>query len=219
MNLTNQIIALLKKDLQLEFRNKQGIASLLLFVFSTVFVIYMAFVTVKPTTWVILYWIILLFASVNGMSRSYQQEAGDQQLYFYQLVDPKALMISKIIFNCLLMLLLSILTVMGFSLLFEFPFQNPYLFLLAVVQGSFSLAIAFSILSAIASLAGNAHGLLPILGFPVVIPILGLLIGISVDAINGEIGVNFWKHNQILVAIDFLMIALGWILFPFLWKE
>lgn len=179
----------------------------------------MAFVSTKATTWIILYWIISLFTVSNGLSRSFEQETGDQQIYYYQIADPKAVLFSKIIFNCCLILLLSVLTACVMALLLDFPVSDLSIFVLAIVQGSISLAIAFTIISAIASVAGNANGLLPILGFPIVIPIIGLLIAISVDAINGTTSVNFWKNNQILVAIDFMMLALGWILFPYLWKE
>lgn len=219
MSLLKQIIALLKKDILLEIRNKQGVASLLLFVFATVFVVYMAFVNVKATTWVILYWIIMLFAVTNATSRSFEQETGDQQLFYYQLADSKAILIAKIIFNCALIIVLSGLTIGAFALLLGVPITSWVLFGFAVLQGSFALAIAFTILSGVASAAGNANGLLPILGFPVVIPIIGLLIAVSVDAINGDMGVNFWKNHQILFAIDMMMLALGWILFPYLWKE
>jgi len=210
---------LLKKDIALEWRNKFTLGGLLLYVCSTVFVIYMAFNSVKPTTWLTLFWIVALFTISNAASRSFVNDFGKQNLFYYQLVAPLPFIFAKIIFNILIVWGVTALAVALFSVLLGYPMASTSIFLMAVLQGTAILTVIFTFISAIAQKAGNASFLLPVLSFPVIIPIVGLLIGITADAVTGELGANFWRHNQIIWAVTALTLALVWVLFPYLWKE
>mgnify|MGYP000147175857 CR=1 FL=1 len=65
---------LVRKDLLLEWREKNALSSIVLYVLSTAFVIYQMFLTTEPAVWVALYWVITLFASVNAAAKSFIQE-------------------------------------------------------------------------------------------------------------------------------------------------
>ena len=91
MNLFQQVKTLVYKDVLLEWRSKYAINGILLYVVSTVFVCYQAFTAVDSIVWNALFWIIMLFASINAISRSFVQESTNRQLYYYSIVDAKAI--------------------------------------------------------------------------------------------------------------------------------
>ena len=151
MNIVQQIKILVYKDIILEWRSKYAINGILLYVVSTVFVCYQAFHTVDTLVWNALFWIILLFASINAISRSFVQESSYRQLYYYTIVSPRAIILSKIIYNSLIMVLLSALAFTVYSLIFRNPIGDPPLYMLAVLLGSISFASVFTMVSFISS--------------------------------------------------------------------
>src|SRR5512144_3195956 len=105
--LLKEISLLLEKELMLEWKQKYAFNGLLMYVISTVFICYLSFrQIVDPPTWNALFWIILLFAAVNGAAKSFMQESRGRQLYHYTLVCAQAIILSKVFYNQLLMLLL-----------------------------------------------------------------------------------------------------------------
>src|SRR5690606_35296634 len=121
MNILQQVKTLVYKDILLEWRSKHAINGILLYVVSTVFVCYQAFKSVDTLVWNALFWIILLFASINAISRSFIQESSYRQLYYYTLVNPRAIILSKIIYNILVMVVLSTIAYAAYSVTFKNP--------------------------------------------------------------------------------------------------
>ena len=67
---------LVEKEIMLELKQKYVLNGILLYLVSTVFVTYLAFEnTINAETWNSLFWIILLFVAVNGISKSFLQES------------------------------------------------------------------------------------------------------------------------------------------------
>src|SRR6201996_6535633 len=117
MQLINQTWDLFKKEIMLEWRSKYAFNGVLLYVVSTVFICYISF-NLTPgfkgssgcsEVWNVLFWIIMLFASVNAIAKSFMQESKSRLLYYYPIASPQAIILSKTIYNILLMSMLSIL--------------------------------------------------------------------------------------------------------------
>jgi heme exporter protein B len=214
-----EIFFLLKKDLTLEWRQKYAISGILLYVFSTIFVVYTSFIRVQPNVWNVLFWIILLFASVNAIVKSFVQENGNRQLYYYQLANPTAVILSKIIYNSLLLLLLSFLTYGLFSLVVGNPVKDYTQFFIALLLGSLGFAITFTFVSAISAKANNSATLMAVLSFPIIIPIIMTLVKISANALRLLNDTSVGKDMLILVAIDVILVSMAFVLFPYLWKD
>src|SRR3546814_7710994 len=90
MQTLKAVRSLIQKDILLEWRSKYAINGIVLYVVSTVFVCYQAFKSVDATTWSALFWIILLFASINAINKSFVQESRGRQLYYYTMADRKS---------------------------------------------------------------------------------------------------------------------------------
>lgn len=219
MTIFAQVAHLLQKEFTLEFRQKYAIGGILLYVLSTVFIIYISFQKISPMVWNVLFWIIMLFASVNAVVKSFVQESGHRQLYYYQLMHPVAVLLSKMIYNAVLLLALGLLTFVAMTYMAGNPIEDAGKFALALVFGSLGFSITFTFVSAIASKADNGSTLMAILSFPVIIPVILLLVNLSAHAI-GLLGGTMAKYDVLLLgAVDLILVALGLVLFPYLWRD
>jgi heme exporter protein B len=227
MQLIKQTRQLLKKEILLEWRSKYAFNGVLLYVVSTVFVCYMAFNLNKgfteaksyPLVWNILFWIIILFAAVNAIAKSFLQESKGRLLYYYTIAGPHAIILSKIIYNILLMTLLSVLALIIYSLFFKNPTDDHLYYFLTVLLGSFSFSTVFTMISAIASKAGNNGTLMAILSFPVIIPVILVLIKMSKRAMDGLDRSLSYHDIILLLGINLIVIATSLLLFPYLWRD
>lgn len=220
MHLWKEIGLLLKKEARLEWRQKYAISGILLYVLSTVFIVYMAFVQVEPVVWIALFWTIVLFASVNAVVKSFQQENSERQIYYYLLARPLAVLLAKIIYNTLLLLVICLLTFAAFAFVAGQPVQDLPLYFLTIALGSLGFSITLTFVSAVAAKASNAATLMAILSFPLIIPILLTLIRLSLIALQGDqVEKIIAPDLMILGAIDFFLLGFGFFLFPFLWRD
>lgn len=218
-----EITVLIQKELTLEWRQKYALNGILLYVVSAVFITYLSVGAQQGNlavpTWNALYWIIILFSSVNAVAKSFVQEHQGRQLYYYMIASPEAIIVSKIIYNSLLTLVLALLGYLVFSVILGNPVADQGLFLLNLVLGALGFSACLTMVSGIASKAGNNTTLMAILSFPVIIPILLMTIRISKNAIDGlDWSVSVDKLVSLL-AINAIIAVTGYILFPYLWRS
>jgi heme exporter protein B len=161
----------------------------------------------------------MLFASINAITKSFIQESRARQLYYYTIASPKAIIISKIIYNIFLMILLSSIALGFYSLVFNNPMGDPMFYLLSVLLGSISFASVFTMISGIASKASNGGGLMAILSFPLVIPLLVVLIKFSKNAMDGLDRTVSYDEIGVIMAINVIVITTSLLLFPYLWRD
>ncbi len=215
-----KVLALLKKDILLEFRQKHTFYGILLYIASTIFVLYLSIDKPDAAVWNGLFWVIQLFICVNAVAKSFLQESKGRMLYFYSVASPVEFIIAKMIYNLLLMVLMSLISLLLFSTFLNNPVSNGLLFTGIVVLGGAGISIVFTLMSAIAAKAQQNAALIAILGFPVILPQLLLLMRLSKVAFA-----EVFKEGAVLQmaglisGLDVLVIALAIILFPYLWKE
>lgn len=219
MSLLKEVKSLIQKDIILEWRTKYAINGILLYVVSTVFVCYQAFKSVDTTTWNALFWIVLLFASVNAINKSFVQESRSRQLYYYTIASAKAVILSKIAYNMFIMVLLSAIAYFVYSIVFQNPLGDPPLYLMVVLLGSIGFASVFTMVSGISAKAGNNSTLMAVLSFPIIIPLLLVLIKASKNAIDGLERSVSYDELMVLVAINVITVAISLLLFPYLWRD
>ncbi|HZH65801.1 MAG TPA: heme exporter protein CcmB, partial [Flavisolibacter sp.] len=165
-----QILTLFKKDLLLEIRQQYAFYGVLLYVGATIFVLYMAIENPDNRTWIGLFWIIQLFISINAVAKSFLQESRNRMLYYHSIVSPQNFVLAKLLFNSLLMLVMSLLSMALFSLFLTYPVQRTGTFIGLVFLGGWSLSLIFTFLAAIAAKAQQNAAIMAILGFPIIIP-------------------------------------------------
>jgi heme exporter protein B len=153
------------------------------------------------------------------VAKSFLQESRGRLLYFYTLVKPQQFVIAKLLFNALLMLAMNLISLGIFVLLLSNPLVYPLHFFAISCLGSIGLSFVFTFLAAIAAKAQQQAALMAIMGFPIIIPQLLLLSKLAQSAFATVVQGGFWQMTGLLIGLDALVVALAYILFPFLWKD
>jgi heme exporter protein B len=218
MSSFRHIITLFKKDVLLEVRQQYSFYGILLYIGATVFVLFMAIEEPESNVWNGLFWVIQLFICINAVAKSFLQESKGRMLYFYSIASPADFVLAKLLFNSLLMLVMSLLSILLFTLFLGNPVQKAGPFIGLVLLGGWSLSLVFTFLAAIAAKAQQNAAIMAVLGFPLIIPQLLLLMKLSNAAFNPVLTLAA-TTILLLIALDVMIIILAVILFPFLWKD
>lgn len=117
------------------------------------------------------------------------------------------------------MVFLSLIAYFTYSVIFKNPVGDGLLYFVAVLMGSISFATVFTMVSGISSKTGNNSTIMAILAFPVIIPLLIVLIKLSNNALQGlDRGISFGEI-AVLLAINVITITISLLLFPYLWRD
>jgi heme exporter protein B len=202
----------------LEVRQQYTFYGIVLYIMATIFVLFLAMQEPESAVWNGLFWVIQLFICINAVAKSFLQESKGRMLYFYSIAGPRDFILAKLLFNSLLMLAMSLLSLLLFTLFLGNPVQKMIPFIGLVMLGGWGLSLVFTFLAAIAAKAQQNAAIMAILGFPVILPQLILLMKASTAAFT--IGTAIPLNTVLLLtALDSMIILLAVILFPFLWKD
>jgi heme exporter protein B len=202
----------------LEIRQQYSFYGIILYVGATIFVLFMAIETPESRVWNGLFWTIQLFISINAVAKSFLQEGRGRMLYYQSIVSPVQFILSKLLFNSLLMLVMSMISFIVFALFLGYPVVRTGSFIGIVFLGSWCLSLVFSFLAAIAAKAQQNAAIMAILGFPIIIPQLLVLMQVSGTVFSHTTAIPL--INIVLLLTSCLLVTLlAIILFPFLWKD
>lgn len=202
----------------LEVRQQYSFYGILLYIGATIYVLYMAIRDPESNVWNGLFWVIQLFICINAVAKSFLQESRGRMLYYYSIASPTDFILAKLLFNSLLMLVMSLLSLLLFSLFLGSPIKKVLPFIGLVLLGGWSLSLVFTFLAAIAAKAQQNAAIMAVLGFPLIIPQLILLMHLSNAAFAPLVTIPV-TTILLLLALDALVVLLAVILFPFLWKD
>jgi heme exporter protein B len=213
------ILALLKKDLVTEWRMRYAVNGIVLHVISSVFLVFLSVKIMNAPTWNALFWLILLFSSVSAVAKGFVGENKGRSLYFYGLTSPQAIILSKMIYNSLFMVIISLICFTVYITLMGNMAESMGYYALIMLLGCLGFGSTFTLLSSIAAKSGNGHLLMPVLSFPIIIPLLLVLIKASKKAMDGIDTSLLIPDLFVLLALNSIIVGLSYVLFPYLWKE
>jgi heme exporter protein B len=217
------ILKLIQKEFTLELRRKAVISGISLYLVSIIFICYLTFSlrqnSINEATWSALFWLSILFANVNGIAKSFIGEKKGLLIYYYSVASPQAIILSKIIYNVILSFALSLGGYLLFSIFIDNPLQDPGLFILTLLLSSCGFSASLSLISAIASKTDNSNILMAVLSFPVIITVLLMSIKITKNALDGLEREASQDELINLLAINCIMVALAYLLFPYIWRS
>jgi heme exporter protein B len=216
----NHFNALVKKEILLELRQQHSLYGMMLYIASTIFVLYLTIGNAEAEIWNALFWITQLFICINAVAKSFLQEAKGRMLYHYSITSPTTFILAKITSNVLLMFVMNIINLLLYTAFLGDPTSSYFGFMGISLIGAIGLSLVFTMLAAIASKAMQQASLMAILGFPIIIPQLMLLVKLSKSAFS-----EIFRDGAplqivlLLLALDISVIFLAIILYPFLWKD
>jgi heme exporter protein B len=187
--LLREIAYLLEKDFRLEWRQRAALGGLLLYVGGTVFVCYLSFSfrggNPPAPAWNALFWIIMLFASISAAGRGLAQETAGQRLYYYTLVRPQAVIWPRCCTTPCCYCFWPCRPCCSTPPCWATPCRTgPCLPPMCCWRAGPGQHL--TLVGGIAARAAAGNGtLLAVLGFPVLIPLLLVLVKVSKNALDG----------------------------------
>ena len=211
------------KDFRSELRTRYALNALLMFVVTTLSIILFSIgnENISPEILSGLLWIIIFFASMSGLSRTFvSEEERGTVMTLHLLAKPLAIYFGKLLFNLVLLLLLNAVTVgLYLVVISNFVVKSYAIFLLTIILGTFGLASAATIIAAIIAKANTRGTLYPVLSFPILLPLLLTVITATQKATEGAMFIEAMNEFQVLVSYFVVITAVSYILFEHIWKE
>lgn len=225
MNLKS-ILTIAKKDLRIEFRTKHTINSMLLFAGITLLVFsYVVGIYVKsvPDIGPAILWLILIFTGMIGLSRAFvrEKELGTLEGLKLSPVSPEEILTGKIIYNFILMLIVTVIVFPLFVVFLNFPIKGSVaLALLILTLGNLGFVIVGSAISVIVMNARARELLLPVVLFPVLFPIiLASVMALNKVLVDGAGFIDITGEVKIIGAYTGIMLVISLLTFEYALEE
>lgn len=219
--MNSRILNNIKKDFLIEFRNRSAVNISFAFAGITTLSVSLAAggIPFTPVVHAIIFWIILFFSAMSGLAHIFIREEEEKTSLFLSLnYSPEEIYISKLIFNIVLFLSISlIVTALYLFFLQVFPVYL-FLFILTVLSGSFAIASVTTILGAMVSKAGSGSSLFTVISFPILLPVLWTAISLTSVSIDG-VGVPEYRNIIFLLAFSGVIVSVSYLSFKFIWTE
>jgi heme exporter protein B len=169
--------------------------------------------------WNSLFWITLIFCTLQAISKSFLTVSRSRWIYWNQLSSPGQILWSKIIYGWLTMVALTLVNLILFGFFMGMPVIHMFAYVKILILVTGGISTIFTFIGAIASKANQAGFLAPVLSLPVILPLILLGIKASNKVFNPILVSSVNKDILMLTALDGLILVLSGILFSALWKE
>lgn len=218
-----KVQAVIIKDLHSEIRTRYGITALLLFVVTTVALVVLSAADepMAPPIVSAIIWVLMCFTAMTGLGRGFVSEEERGTSLFLRLNStPLAVYTGKLIMN---MIMAVVTNLLGVGLLFWFVTNvgvgSWMLLLVTVVVGSIGLATVLTIISALVAKTGSRSPLLPVLSFPILVPLLMLGTRTTLFALAGMGTSDMLGNLQLILAYTGLVLVASVLLFEIIWSD
>jgi heme exporter protein B len=222
MVVLQQIYAVFLKDLKSELRTRYALTAVFLFVLTTISIVLFATRDEQITKGFAagILWIIMFFSAMTGLAKSFVSEEERGTSFLLQLTTTStAVYFGKLLFNCILNVLLNTVAILLFFFFIDVQVASPGLFVLAIFFGSLGIACAVTVISAIIAKANTKGALLPVLSFPLLLPLLISGIETTFLSLSGAKFSDVQGDFQMMGSYCVVVATASYLLFDFIWQE
>ena len=217
--------AVVWKDLSAEIRSRELLSAMLIFALLVILIFNFALdldpaTRREPTITAGVLWVIFVFAGTLGLNRSMaiEKDRGCLDGLLLAPVDRSAIYFGKALGNLVFMLMVEIIVLPIYSLLYNVNLFNPGL-LLVILLGSIGYVAVGTLLAAMAVQARTRDILLPILLFPVVLPVILAAVKASTGFLDGSEMDVIRPWINLLIAYDIIFSAVAFMVFDYVVEE
>ena len=202
-----------------EWKNKYSIMAALLFIFSAALIAYLSLPSLDSQHFSAVFWIVVIFTTLQGISKAFLHMRKQQYLFWHQLYSAEHYLAAKLIQSALFMLVYTLMALMLFNLFFDVKINAWGAFTLSCILTGIGISSIFTISSSIASKSDQPGVLMPVLSFPILLPLI--LIGSKVGnkALQDSAIKDMLADWVILGMLDLLIVTMGLLLIKFIWKD
>jgi heme exporter protein B len=217
------IHAIVWKDVAAELRSRELLSAMLVFALLVVLIFNFALeldIRTRESVTAGVLWVTFAFAGTLGLNRSMaiEKDRGCLDGLLLVPVERSALYFGKTLGNLLFMLIVEAIVLPVYSALYNVNLFHPGL-LLVILLGSVGYVAVGTLLSAMAVQARTRDILLPILLFPVVLPLLVAALKASNGFLQGFEMNEIMPWLNLLIVYDVIFIAVSFMVFEFVVEE
>jgi heme exporter protein B len=167
-------------------------------------------------------WIAFIFTGILGLSRSFIAEKDKNCLEGLMLcpVSRNTIYLGKVISNLVLIFLIEIVTILFFALFFNYDFNDKIFLLIPIlILGTFGFVIVGALLSAISISTRNREVMLPLLLFPILIPVIISAVTATGDVMVGASLGDISDNLKLLGSYDLIFLVIGLMTFEYVIED
>ena len=218
-----KVLAIVHKDIIAELRTKEMFSSMFVFALLVIVIFNFAFelrvANVKQVAPGVL-WVTFTFAGMLGLNRSFilEKDRGCLEGLLLAPVDRSAIYFGKMLGNLIFMLVVEAIVLPIFWVLFNPPLFSPALILI-IVLGTLGFAGVGTLFSAIAVHTRAREVMLPILLFPIVVPLMIAAVKITGGLLDGQPLSEMRNSLNLLVGFDIIFLTVSYMTFDYVVEE
>jgi heme exporter protein B len=215
--------AIVWKDLAAELRSRELLSAMLVFALLVILIFNFALeldIKTRATVTAGVLWVIFIFAGTLGLNRSMaiEKDRGCLDGLLLAPVDRAAIYFGKMLGNLIFMLIVEAIVLPIYSVLYNTNLFNPG-FLLVTLLGSIGYVTVGTLLAAMAVQARTRDILLPILLFPVIIPVILASVKASMGFLEGIEISEIMPWINLLIVYDVIFLAAAYMTFDYVVEE
>jgi heme exporter protein B len=219
MNFLNKVLTILWKDLVVELRTREMSSSMLVFALLLIVIFSFSFeLRVENMAQVApgVLWVTFAFAGTLELNRSLSLEMENDCLdgLFLVPMERSAIYFGKVLGNLIFISAIEALMLPIFSVLFELNLIQPSL-LLTTVLGTIGFAAVGTLLSAIAVNTRAREVMLPVLLFPIVLPVVISAVKVTAGILDGVPLGDLAHWLRFLIAFDIIFLVVSYMTFDY----
>lgn len=224
MSYLRKVYAILAKDVASELRTREMLSSMFVFALLVMLIFNFAFELRADNQQALapgVLWAAIAFAGMLGLARSFilEKDRGSIDGLLLAPVDRSAIFIGKMLGNVLFMAIVEAVTLPVFVVLFNLPAAILPALAGVAALGTFGLAGVGTLFSAMAVHTRAREVMLPVLLFPVIVPVILAAVKLSAGIIDGLPFAEVQNWFSLLLAFDLVFAALSFILFDTIMEE
>jgi len=211
------------KDLAAELRSRELFTSMMVFSLLVILIFNFALeldITTRKSVTAGVLWVTFAFAGTLGLNRSMsiEKDQGSLDGLLLAPVDRSAIYFGKVLSNLTFMLIVEAIVLPVYSFLYNVNLLQPGL-MLVLLLGSIGYIVIGTLLAAMAVQSRTRDVMLPILLFPVVIPVLIAAVRASNGYLTGDDPANIVPWLNLLIVYDVIFTSLAYMVFDFVVEE
>jgi len=220
------IITIVKKDLKLEFRKRESLTSMLFFGILVLVILNIAIgigQNIAPSISGGILWVAVIFAAVLGLDRVFSNEKENRCIDGLLLspIEPETIFIAKMAVNLIFMIIVELIIIPIFIVLYNssITLENLPMFIAIVLLLNIGFSAVGTLLSAISSGTRRNDIMLPILLFPILIPLIAATVKATSELLSGSPVEKYSQWLYLTLAFDLIFFGSSYLLFEHVIKE
>lgn len=215
-------LAVFKKDIRIEFRTRFAFNMVLAFVVASLLLILFTLKAqnLEPQPKSGLVWIVILFAALSALGRSFIAET-DRQTYDLLRIYAKGTVVylGKLFYNTAFTLLINVVTFVIYIFLMNLRIASYPAFFVMLIFGTLGLSSVSTMTAAIVSQADRKGAIMSVLSIPLFMPLFMLLSRITKAAFIDP--TLFGLNSDLMALVGFVGVTItaGIMLFDFIWED